>query len=71
MHCSRPPQPAPTSPPHVQCLFSYKVSVLCLGLQEGGSWLIVASGNCAPCLLHPDAERQWGGSPRKSWDASE
>ena len=55
----------------VRCLFTYKVSALCLGLQEGGSRLIVTSGNCALCLLHPGAEWQRGGSPRKSWDASE
>ena len=64
-------QPAPTSSLHIQCLFSYKVSALCLGLQEGGSRLIVATGNCALWLLNPGSERQRGGSPRKSWDASE
>ena len=68
---SRPQQPAPTSSLRIWCLFSYKVSALCLGLQEGGSRLIVASGNCALCFLHPGAEWQRGGSPRRSWDTSE
>lgn len=38
---------------------------------EGGSQLVVATHNCAVCHQHPGVERQWGGSPRKSWEASE
>lgn len=38
---------------------------------RGAVGLIVATNNCVLSLRHPGAERQQGGSPRKSREASE